>query len=251
MTLPPLPQLSLSLILLTLTCCAGKSSPDGAQGSSGVPGDALTRARLRNLVDVRAAVPGIVVELRYTTSDNVTRQPLYPKNMPCLLLASTAEKLRLAQEYLRAQGYGLKIWDGWRPPEVQSALFEHGGYTGMFTDPGIMWSRHCSGTAVDVTLVDAKGRELKMPTRYDEGGPMSHYIAVVKDEDVRKRRHALQMAMMTAGFSVLDTEWWHFDDADFNEGPVPPAVFAGELGIALPPVKPPRVQRGGPVYKVQ
>jgi D-alanyl-D-alanine dipeptidase len=73
----------------------------------------------------------------------------------------------------------------------------------------------------------------------------------VKDEAVRKRRHALQMAMTAAGFSILDSEWWHFDDEQFNEGPVPPAVFAGELGIALPPVKGPKVKRGGPVYRMR
>jgi D-alanyl-D-alanine dipeptidase len=244
-------RLSLPCLLLSLACCAGRSNPEEVRRGAGVPDDAITRARLRNLVDVREVVPGIVCDLRYQSSDNITRQPLYPKGMPCLLLASTAEKLRLAQESLRAQGYGLKIWDGWRPPEVQSALFEHGGYTGMFTDPGIMWSRHCSGTAVDVTLVDAKGRELKMPTKYDEGGELCHYIAVVKDEAVRKRRHALQMVMTAAGFSILDSEWWHFDDEQFHEGPVPPAVFAGELGIALPPVKGPKVKRGGPVYRMQ
>jgi D-alanyl-D-alanine dipeptidase len=209
---------------------------------------AIARAGARNLVDVRAVVPDIVCDLRYITGENITHQPLYPKGMPCLLLASTAQKLRHAQEILRAQGYRLKIWDGWRPPEVQTSLFEHGGYTGMYTPPSMMWSRHCSGTAVDVTLVDADGRDLKMPTKFDEGGPQCHYLAIVKDEDVRKRRHALQMAMLAAGFSILESEWWHFDDADFNSRPAPAVVFAGEVGMALPPVKEPKVRRGPPTY---
>ena len=244
-------RLSLPCILLTLSSCAGHSTPEKKHGHALVPGDALHRAGMRSLVDVRAVVPDIVCDLRYMSSDNITGQQLYPKDMPCLLLASTAEKLRRAQEALRVQGYGLKIWDGWRPPEVQTQLFDHGGYTGMFTDPSITWSRHCSGTAVDVTLVDAKGRPLEMPTKYDQGGALCHYVAVVKNEDVRKRRYALQVAMMGAGFTLLETEWWHFDDADFNAGPVPPVVFAGEIGIGLPKVEPPRVRRGPPTYRVQ
>jgi D-alanyl-D-alanine dipeptidase len=57
--------------------------------------------------------------------------------------------------------------------------------------------------------------------------------------------------MMGAGFTLLETEWWHFDDADFNTGPAPPVVFAGEIGIGLPQVEPPRVRRGGPTYRRQ
>jgi D-alanyl-D-alanine dipeptidase len=244
-------RLSLPCFLLTLSSCAGHSSAKDEHGGAGVPDEALHRAGMRNLVEVRAVVPDIVCDLRYITNENITGQSLYPKDMPCLLHAGTAAKLRRAQEALRAQGYGLKIWDGWRPPEVQTELFDHGGYTGMFTDPTIMWSRHCSGTAVDVTLVDAKGHSLEMPTKYDQGGAMCSYIAEVKNEEVRKRRYALQVAMMGAGFSILETEWWHFDDADFNSGPVPPVVFAGEIGIGLPVVAPPRVHRGPPTYRMQ
>jgi D-alanyl-D-alanine dipeptidase len=252
MTYPHVLKLSLPCLVLALTFCAGNSSQKEEHRSALVANDAIVRAQARNLVDVRAVLPDVVCDLRYATRENITKQVLYPKDMPCLLYASTAEKLRKAQATLRSQGYGLKIWDGWRPPEVQKALFEHGGYTGMFTDPSITWSRHCSGTAVDVTLVDDKGRELEMPTKFDAGGPGCHYLAILKSEAVRQRRHALQMAMLQAGFSILDAEWWHFDDTDFDgTRPVPPAIFAGEIGIPLPKVKEPRVKRGGPTYSTR
>lgn len=246
MTSPASLKLSLPCLLLALTYCAGNPAPKEEHHSAVAPNEVIGRARARNLVDVRTVVPDIVCDLRYATSGNITRQQLYPRDLPCLLLTSTAAKLRAAQDILRSEGYRLKIWDAWRPPEVQNVLFEHGGYTGMFSDPNLMWSRHCSGTAVDVTLVDAAGRDLEMPTDFDAGGAKCHYLAMVKDENVRQRRYVLQMAMMDAGFSILEGEWWHFDDAEFNATPAPPAVFAGELGIALPPVKGPRVQRGGP-----
>ena len=108
------------------------------------------------------------------------------------------------------------------------------------------WSRHCSGTAVDVTLVDANGRELAMPTGFDEGGPDSYYTAGTVSAEKRERRAILQMAMTSAGFSILNTEWWHFDDATYDSGgsqPVPPVVYAKSIGLKLPVVKPPKVKR--------
>jgi zinc D-Ala-D-Ala dipeptidase len=202
------------------------------------PAERLLRANQLGLVEVQRELPGLAYAFPYQTAKNITRQVLYPQDMPCLLHPSTAAKLRVAREAVRLQGYDLKLWDAWRPPEVQLNLFDHGSYTGMFTDPSIMWSRHCSGTAVDVTLVDHKGREVKMPTAYDSGGVKASYIYQGNDKEVRKNLHVLQMAMLQAGFSILDTEWWHFDDGEFNARPVPPVVFADDIGLILPKVKP-------------
>lgn len=241
-------KLAAPCFLLALTFCASDPSPKGEQSSMMVPGEVTARALARNLVDLRRVIPDLVFDLRYGTSDNITRQRLYPANMPCLMLSSTAAKLANAQQTLRVQGYGLKIWDAWRPPEVQTSLFEHGGYTGMFTDPSLMWSRHCSGTAVDVTLVDKEGRDVEMPTKYDAGGAECNYMAPVKSAAIQRHRQILQLAMLAAGFTILDSEWWHFDDEAFNTGPAPTPIFAGELGIELPKIKPPRIRRGPPTY---
>lgn len=188
------------------------------------------------MVDVRKAIPDVVCDLRYATKRNVTGQLLYPADMPCLLYWSTAEKLKRAQALLKAQGYGLKVWDAWRPPEVQVSLFEYGGKTGMFVDPKECWSKHCSGVAVDVTLVDAKGRELELPTYFDEGGPKAHYVYQGNSTNIRKNVKVLQDAMKAAGFDLLAMEWWHFDDADSSGENVapPPVMFASEAGITLP-----------------
>lgn len=199
--------------------------------------EVISAAGQRGLVDVRTYIPDIQYDLPYRTKKNVCWQPLYPQDMPCLLHIRTVEKLRVAQEILRSKGFGLKIWDAWRPPEVQESLFEHGGYTGMFTPPSLMWSRHCSGTAVDVTLVDATGRELEMPTGFDEADAKTSHNSSLPSEEVKSRRMSLQLAMTAAGFSMLDTEWWHFDDAEFDNGGVPPVVFAKDIGLTLPVIK--------------
>ena len=79
----------------------------------------LERAAAHDLVDVREVIPDIVVDLRYTHRGALAGKAVYPPDMPCLLLRQTAERLKLAQETLKKQGYQLCVWDAWRPPEVQ------------------------------------------------------------------------------------------------------------------------------------
>jgi D-alanyl-D-alanine dipeptidase len=156
--------------------------------------------------------------------------------MPCLLKRETAKKLAKAQAMLRAQGYAIRIWDAWRPTEVQLSLMEKGGDTGMFLNPKVAWSRHCSGTAVDVTLVDCNGIEQQMPTQHDEMGDNSNYFYTGGNPQVGKALLTLQTAMTQAGFQMIDQEWWHFDDAEFFNT-TQAVVHAREIGLALPVLK--------------
>ncbi len=199
---------------------------------------AASYAAQRGLVDVRAVLPDIVCDLRYGTKHNITGQVLYPPDMPCLLNQRTAEKLRHAQELLKAQGFGLKIWDAWRPPEVQLELFRYGSQTNMFLDPKVAWSFHCSGTAVDVTLVDKRGHELRLPTYFDEGGAKASIYTPIPDERARQNVNLLLHVMHEAGFGMLSTEWWHFEDLSFRDPTTKlPVVFAQEIGVKLPAVR--------------
>src|SRR6478672_11685155 len=70
-------------------------------------------------VDIRKVDPTIVIELRYASSNNPTRQPLYPQGMPALVRFGVAQRLASVQKYLKARGYGLKIWDAYRPKAAQ------------------------------------------------------------------------------------------------------------------------------------
>lgn len=186
-----------------------------------------------DLADVRVFCPDIAVDLRYATKHNIAGRALYPPEMPCLLKTSTAVKLAAAQRVLRTRGLSLRIWDAWRPPEVQLLLVEAEGNTGLFMDPKSAWSRHCSGTAVDVTLVDERGNEQKMPTYHDEGGPQANYNYQGGSDKVKRNLHTLQRAMVDAGFHILDTEWWHFDDGEFCMNPAP-VIFGHQVGIYVP-----------------
>lgn len=185
----------------------------------------------KGLVSVSRAIPGIEIDLRYGTAQNITGRPLYPKRMPCLLRASTAQKLKKAQAHLHAQGYGLKIWDAWRPLEAHQRLHRHDG-TGLFLDPKHGWSRHCGGVSVDATLVDRKGREQRMPTAFDDDLPHAASLQSPANPEVRRNLQILHEAMRTAGFQPLPGEWWHFDDLEFLYQSIP-VITGKDLGIKL------------------
>ncbi|GEP44658.1 M15 family metallopeptidase [Brevifollis gellanilyticus] len=219
-------SLSAAATLLLTGCAAG---PGGWIDKKQV----TAAARAKGLVDVRAAIPGIRVDLRYATRHNVTGRPLYPRNMPCLLRAATLERLKVAQAALKAQGYGVKIWDAWRPPEVQRLLVSKDGESGMFMDPETSgWSRHCGGVSLDATLVDASGHEMRMPTAFDENFAQAGSDQIPADPVVRQNLQILHSAMRAAGLKPLPAEWWHFDDIDHISHPV--LVVKGEdIGILV------------------
>jgi len=217
------------LILLYLTAC---SSGQPERRTAIVPHQAIAKALAYGLVDVREAIPDIVVDLRYATAQNVAGRPIYPRLMPCLLRASTVERLKNAQATLRQQGYGIRIWDAWRPPEAQQVLYSHGGRTGMFLAPSTGWSRHCGGISLDATLVDREGREQRMPTYFDEDLEKAASTIRPNDPEVQRNLDLLHPAMRSAGLKPLTGEWWHFDDEDFLHHPVP-VITAASLGMVI------------------
>src|SRR5215471_21566511 len=76
------------------------------------------------LVDIQSVDPTIVVELRYAGNNNFLRHPLYPQGMRARVRPEVAAALSNAQTLLRDYGYGLKIWDAYRPVNVQTKLWQ-------------------------------------------------------------------------------------------------------------------------------
>jgi D-alanyl-D-alanine dipeptidase len=188
-------------------------------------------AHALGLVDVREFIPGIVVDQRYRKAQNTTGRAVYPPEMPCLLRVETARKLAVAQAKLQAQGYQLAVWDAWRPPEAHLELIEQAKHPHLFRDPQREgWSGHCIGCAVDVTLLDQSGRYCRMPTDFDEQGEHTGYHYQGGEREIRFHLHRLQTAMHEAGFLILPSEWWHFDDDDPAVRPLP-VVTAAQLGL--------------------
>ncbi|MDP9292563.1 MAG: M15 family metallopeptidase [Verrucomicrobiota bacterium] len=162
------------------------------------------------LVDLAVVDPSIRIELRYATARNITGHALYPPSTSCLVRQGVAERLKYAQFLLRQRGYGLKIWDAYRPAAAQEVLWrtiKNAAYVG---DPAKGGSLHAWGVAVDATLVDKSGNELELPTDFDrcDRTAAMHYAGDKKDVTEHLRR--LQGAMGSAGFFGTRSEWWHF-----------------------------------------
>ncbi len=170
--------------------------------------------RAEPMVEVSQVCPSIVIDLRYATARNITGQAIYPANARCLLRRSVAQRLKKAQEELQTQKLGLKIWDAYRPAWAQRVLWEAVRNPEFVGEPSRGGSLHTYGVGVDVTLVDAKGRELAMPTDFDDFSPAAGRVYRGKDPVVSANLRTLQKAMTGAGFWTLRDEWWHFVSED-------------------------------------
>jgi len=169
------------------------------------------------LVDIKSIVPSVVVELRYAGTHNAVHRALYPLSMPALIRPSVAQQLLAAQNLLRRRGYGLKIWDAYRPKSAQKEIwqFAHDELYVANPDDGV-GSLHTWGVAVDATLVDAGGRPVSMPTDFDEFTPAAMLRYRGTDPTIGWHLKLLQMAMGRNGFYGLRTEWWHFTAKDWK-----------------------------------
>ena len=166
------------------------------------------------LVDVRSLDTTIAVDMRYRGRDNFTGAPLpgYEGNR-ALLHRDAAAALARVQRSLRADGFGLKVFDAYRPVRATLAMVEWTRRTGqeaLVRDGYISdRSRHNLGVAIDLTLVTlADGRELEMGTPYDTFSAAAHTANATGD--VARNRARLVSAMAREGFTNFDQEWWHF-----------------------------------------
>jgi D-alanyl-D-alanine dipeptidase len=171
-----------------------------------------------NLVDVKSIDPTIMVELRYGTPRNLTGRALYPPATPALVRPTVAGRLVKVQRYLRTLGYRLKIWDAYRPMAVQMELWRATHNAAFVADPEEGdGSLHTWGVAVDVTLVYPDGREVAMPTGFDEFTPAARLRYSGDDPEIKLHINVLRDAMHKGGFVGEFNEWWHFVASDWKK----------------------------------
>ena len=154
-------------------------------------------------------------DVRYATTTNFMGKQLYPEGR-CLLREETARKLLAANKELEGSGLALKVYDCYRPLSVPRQMWEIVPDERYVANPA-KGSRHNRGAAVDLTLVDAvSGAEVWMPTPYDDFTVQAHRDFNDLPAEPIANRRKLQELMARHGFTGLPTEWWHFDDADWE-----------------------------------
>jgi len=175
------------------------------------------------LVNVAKVAPTVVVDMRYATPNNFAKTPFYPA-AACFLDEKAAGALKRVEADLAPSGLRLKVFDCYRPLSVQRKLWKLVPDPRYVADPS-KGSRHNRGMAVDLTLVGRDGRELTMPTGFDDFTDRAHRDSPASPE-AAKNRALLEKAMSKRGFVGLSTEWWHFDYSEWDKAPLLDVSFA-------------------------
>jgi D-alanyl-D-alanine dipeptidase len=169
-----------------------------------------------------SSVAGIVVDLRYAGPDNFVGRDLYSPFDCAWLHCDAAAALERVVTWLAAHkpGYTVLILDALRPQRVQQALWDalDGTDLRMYLAEPARGSIHSFGMAVDITLLDAAGKELDMGTGFDDLSELSHpaleaahLASGALTQAQVAHRQLLRDAMSQAGFVGIHSEWWHYD----------------------------------------
>ncbi len=171
-----------------------------------------------DLVEILKLDKTIKLDIRYATKNNFLGRPVY-KQARAFLQRPAAEALVRVHQALKAQGFGLMVFDGYRPWSVTKVFWDNtpNDKKSYVADPAV-GSRHNRGCAVDLTLFDLKtGRAVTMPSEYDEMTERSHADHAGATPEATRLRDLLIAAMQAQGFTVFATEWWHFDYKDWKD----------------------------------
>ena len=150
-----------------------------------------------------------VYELKYATPDNFLKQAVYDCG-ECYLRKSTAEALVKANEAFKQLGYRIKLFDCYRPLSVQKKMWKILPGTHYVANPA-KGSKHNRGAAVDLTLVDAQGKELNMGTPFDFFGKEAHHTYTEHSKEVLENRKLLKETLNKYNFKSIYSEWWHYE----------------------------------------
>lgn len=164
-----------------------------------------------DIVRVRDYIPDVLEDIKYATADNFTGTVIY-NFQDVYLRYGTVKKLIAVQEELRVLGLGLKIWDGFRPVSAQFKLWDILPDDTYVADPNKGFSNHSRGNAVDLTIVDSEGKELEMPTAFDDFSSRADRDYSEIAATPRAHAELLQQIMERHGFQGYYGEWWHFND---------------------------------------
>jgi len=177
-----------------------------------------TAKRASDLVDLRRMDRRFKFDIRYATTNNFMGFALYDRP-GAFLQRPAAEALRRAQQTLLTMGYGLLVFDAYRPWFVTKMFWDATPTAAhIFVADPSGGSRHNRGCAIDLTLYELRtGHAVDMTSRYDEMSRRSFPDYGGGSSRERWSRDLLRHAMEHEGFAVYAQEWWHFDYKDWRD----------------------------------
>ncbi len=150
-----------------------------------------------------------VYDMKYATSDSFLKAKVYDC-AECFLRLKTIKALISANADFIKMGYKIKIFDCYRPLDIQKRMWKIVPNPSYVADPS-KGSIHNRGGAVDITLVDANGKALDMGTSFDFFGIEASHNYQNLSQEIKNNRELLKTTMIQNGFNPLDSEWWHYN----------------------------------------
>jgi len=229
-------------LLAPATCILIADAAPAMAGHLARPPRGCAPCKASDMVDVTALDRTIRLDIRYATADNFVGRPVYPEAR-AFLQRPAAEALVSVHRRLAKHGYGLVVYDAYRPWSVTRLFWDVTPRAKRaFVARPSAGSVHNRGCAVDVGLIDLRtGRPAEMPSAYDEMTERSSVIYAGGTAGQRARRDLLRRAMEQGGaFRVHPREWWHYSFRGFRDYPIQDAPFS-----AIAPTRPP-LRHGAP-----
>lgn len=150
-----------------------------------------------------------IYDMKYATEDNFLKAKVYECG-ECYLRLKTVKALILANQEFIKKGYRIKLFDCYRPLDIQKKMWKIVSNPKYVADPA-KGSIHNRGGAVDITLVDKNGKELEMGTHFDFFGIEASHSYDNLSQKVKENRKLLKSVMKKNGFNSFDSEWWHYN----------------------------------------
>jgi len=182
----------------------------------------------KGFVYISEIINNVDLDIRYSSNDNFIGKNINGYNSPVAIgTTELASALQEVQNDLKHFGYGIKIFDAYRPQKavnhflrwstnddilMKDLFYPNIEKKNLFKE-GYIASRsgHSRGSTVDLTIIDINNKEeLDMGTVYDFFGIESSYDFTGLTPEQRSNRLLLNSIMNKFGFKALETEWWHF-----------------------------------------
>ena len=163
-------------------------------------------------VNLKEYSSDFVYDMKYATEDNFMKAKVYFCG-ECYLRLKTVKALINANNDFIRKGYRIKIFDCYRPLDIQKKIWLLVRDPKYVADPS-KGSIHNRGGAVDITLVDQNGTALPMGTDFDFFGPEAAHGNIDHPSNVLKNRKMLRKIMRRNKFNAFESEWWHYNLQD-------------------------------------
>ena len=180
-----------------------------------------------DFVPIYSVINDAAFDIRYYSSNNFTGNKINGYKAPIAYMTKEGTNaLAVAAADLRKQGYRLLIWDSYRPQkavdnfvewinnpnnEGDKSFYPNLKKSDLLKGQYIMSkSGHTRGSTVDLTLIKKDGSFVDMGGTFDLFSEISHPDYKKLTREQKKNRKILHNAMIKAGFTGIDSEWWHF-----------------------------------------